>query len=91
MPVIRCTSGPPGMLPEPSIWRTYHWPLVSFSIDSALNVWMPAGKWPQKMTLCAHRLRTRLAVAFAAWVGSTEGRSAAGAARSRGWRGGLRG
>ncbi len=58
----------PLMLAEPSIWRTYHSPRVSPSIESVANVSTPYGKWPHRMMLLVHRLRTTLATTLAAKV-----------------------
>ena len=56
------------MLAEPSIWRTYHSPRVSPSIERFSKVSTPSGKWPHMMIEWLHRLRTMLAVKFAASV-----------------------
>src|SRR6476661_5134418 len=73
LPVIRCIAFDPEMFAEPSICRTYHSPRVSPSIDVRSNVSTPSGKWPHMITECDQRLRTTLAVKFAARVGSAEG------------------
>jgi hypothetical protein len=57
---------PPLRLAEPSSWRWYHWPRVSFAVSSSLNSCVPSGKWPQKMIVNDQRLRTMLAVALPA-------------------------
>ena len=64
LPVIRCKSGGPSMLQEPSSCRTYQPPRdsPSRSDSSKSNVWAPSGKCPQKMTVWVHTLR----MAFAA-------------------------
>ena len=49
-------------LAEPSIWRRYQPPRVSFSTSSSENSSVPSGKWPQKMIMNDHTLRVRLAV-----------------------------
>ena len=70
---MRCMKSLPEMLAEPSIWRTYHWPRVSFSgIDFRSKVSTPSGKWPHMITEWLHRLRTRLAVKFAARAGRND-------------------
>ena len=66
------------MFAEPSIWRRYHSPRLSPSIDVFSKVWTPSGKCPHMMTECDHRLRTTLAVKFAARVGRNEGPESAG-------------
>jgi hypothetical protein len=53
---------PPSMFAEPSSCRRYHSPRVSLAVSSLENVWVPDGKWPQKMIENVHRLRTRFAV-----------------------------
>ncbi len=59
------SAGPPSKLALPSIWRRYHWPLVSPIMSVLVNFSAPSGKWPQKMTALAHTLRITLAVALA--------------------------
>ena len=71
-------SFPPVMFAEPSICRMYHWPRVSFSVSSSVNVATPVGKCPQKMIEYAQMLRTRLAVALAASVARNCGPVSAG-------------
>ena len=68
LPLITCMALVPLMLPEPSIWRRYHSPRVSPSIEVFSKVEMPGGKWPQMMTVFVHTLRTRLATTFAVSV-----------------------
>ena len=72
LPVIKCMACEPEMLAEPSIWRRYHSPRVSPSIERFSKVSTPSGKWPHMITECVHRLRTRLAVKLAARVGRNE-------------------
>ena len=60
------------MLALPSIWRTYHSPLVSPSIERFSKVSTPSGKWPHRMIEFDQRLRTTLAVTLAARVGRNE-------------------
>ena len=79
---MRCMALLPEMLAEPSIWRTYHSPRVSPSIDVLSKVSTPSGKWPHMITECAHTLRTTLAVKLAARVGRND-RSAATAPGAR--------
>src|SRR5687768_18014820 len=67
-PVMMCMALEPEMLAEPSIWRRYHSPRVSPSIDFFSKVSTPSGKCPQRMTEFDHRLRTRFAVKLAASV-----------------------
>src|SRR3712207_2756470 len=68
LPVMMCMALEPEMLAEPSIWRTYHSPRVSPSIDDFSKVSTPSGKCPHRMTEFDHRLRTMFAVKFAATV-----------------------
>src|SRR4029450_8538890 len=68
LPDIRCMNFDPEMLAEPSIWRTYHSPPVPPSIQRFPKVSTPSGKWPHMMIEWLHRLRTTLAVKFAASV-----------------------
>ena len=65
---MTCMAGEPLMLPEPSIWRRYHSPRVSPSIEVFSKVSMPGGKWPQMMTVLVHTFRTRLATTLAVSV-----------------------
>ncbi len=65
---MKCMALLPLMLAEPSIWRRYHSPRVSPTIDLRSKVSTPSGKWPHMMTEWVHRLRMRLAVALAARV-----------------------
>ncbi len=65
---MMCMALEPEMLAEPSIWRRYHSPRVSPSIDFFSKVSTPSGKCPQRMTELDQRLRTRLAVKLAASV-----------------------
>jgi hypothetical protein len=69
------------MFAEPSIWRRYHSPRVSPSIEERSKVSTPSGKCPHMITECDHRLRTTLAVKFAARVGRNEGPDSAGCTR----------
>src|SRR4029079_3669944 len=73
LPVMKCMALEPEMLAEPSIWRRYHSPRDSPSIDFFSNVSTPSGKWPHMITECVQRLRTRLAVKFADRVLSADG------------------
>src|SRR5918996_3970053 len=78
LPVMMCIALDPEMLAEPSIWRTYHSPRVSPSIDFFSKVSTPSGKWPHMMIEWLHRLRTTLAVKFAARVGRNDGPDSTG-------------
>ena len=78
LPVMRCMSGLPVMFAEPSIWRRYHSPRVSPSIEVFSKVSTPSGKWPHMITECVHRLRTRFAVTFAASVVRKDGPESSG-------------
>ena len=62
------STRPPSKLALPSIWRRYHWPLVSPIMSVLVNFSAPSGKCPQKMTALAHTLRITLAVALAVIV-----------------------
>ncbi len=42
-------SRPPVKFADPSSWRRYHSPCVSFSSSSSVNTSAPSGKCPQKM------------------------------------------
>ena len=75
---MKCMALLPLMLAEPSIWRRYHSPRVSPSIELRSKVSTPSGKWPHMMTEWVHRLRTRLAVAFAASVLRNDGPDSSG-------------
>ena len=75
---MKCMALLPLMLAEPSIWRRYHSPRVSPLIERRSKVSTPSGKWPHMMTEWVHRLRTRLAVAFAASVVSADGPDSSG-------------
>ena len=66
------------MFAEPSIWRRYHSPRVSPSIERFSNVCTPSGKCPHMITECDQRLRTTLAVKFAASVGRNDGPDSSG-------------
>ncbi len=66
------------MLAAPSIWRRYHSPRVSPSIEVFSKVSTPSGKCPHMITEWVHRLRTRFAVAFAASVGRNDGPDSSG-------------
>ena len=66
------------MLAEPSIWRRYHSPRVSPLIERRSKVSTPSGKWPHMITEWVHRLRTRLAVAFAVSVVQADGPDSSG-------------
>src|SRR4029079_6255006 len=81
LPVIRCMAFDPEMFAEPSIWRTYHSPRVSPSIDVRSNVSTPSGKWPQLITDGDQRLRTTLAGKLAASVGRNDGPDSSGCTR----------
>ena len=78
LPVMMCMSLLPLMLAEPIIWRRYHSPRVSPSMEVLAKVSTPSGKWPHMMTECAHKLRIRLAVAFAPTVWKNEGPDSSG-------------
>ena len=78
---MRCIALEPEMLAEPSIWRRYHSPLVSPTIERRSKVSTPLGKWPHMMTEWVHRLRTRLAVKFAASVVGADGPDSSGCTR----------
>ena len=75
---MKCIALQPVMLAEPSIWRTYHSPRVSPSIERFSKVSTPSGKWPHMITEWVHRLRTRLAVKLAASVGRNDGPDSSG-------------
>ena len=75
---MRCSASLPSMLAAPSIWRRYHSPRVSPSIEVFSKVSTPSGKWPHMMTVCVQRLRTRLAVALAASVCRNDGPDSSG-------------
>src|ERR1019366_1033416 len=81
LPVMRCMALLPLMLADPSIWRRYHSPRVSPSIEDLVKVWTPSGKWPHMMTEWVHRLRTRLAMALAPAVGRKDGPDSNGCTR----------
>ena len=66
------------MFAEPSIWRRYHSPRVSPSIELFAKVCTPSGKCPHMITECVHRLRTTLAVALAVSVVNAEGPDSSG-------------
>ena len=66
-------SLPPVRFAEPSSWRWYHSPRVSFSVSSSENSCVPSGKWPQKMIMNDHRLRFRFATALPASVSGADG------------------
>jgi hypothetical protein len=57
---MMCMALEPEMFPEPSIWRRYHSPRVSPSMEVFSKVAMPVGKCPQMMTVLVHTLRMRL-------------------------------
>ena len=59
------SAGPASKLALPSIWRRYHWPLVSPTMSVLVNFSAPSGKWPQKITAFAQTLRMTLATALA--------------------------
>ena len=61
------------MFAEPTIWRTYHSPRVSPSIEVFENVATPSGKCPHMITECVHTLRTRLATTLAVRVAANAG------------------
>ena len=66
------------MFAEPSIWRRYHSPRVSPSIEVFSKVSTPSGKWPHMITECVQTLRTTLAVKLAPSVVSAEGPESSG-------------
>src|ERR1044072_5209002 len=76
--VMMCMALLPEMLAEPSIWRRYHSPRVSPTIDFFVKVCTPEGKWPHMMTEWLHTLRTTLAVALAASVVRNDGPDSSG-------------
>ena len=59
------SAGPASKLALPSIWRRYHWPLVSPTMSVLVNFSAPSGKWPQKITALDQTLRMTLATALA--------------------------
>src|ERR671911_2044316 len=61
LPVMMCMALLPEMFAEPNIWRRYHSPRVSPSMDFFSKVSTPSGKCPHMITECDHRLRTTLA------------------------------
>src|SRR3954452_21879319 len=73
LPVMRCMALLPEMFAEPSIWRRYHSPRVSPSMDLFSKVATPSGNCPDMITECVHRFRPFLAVKFAARVGRNDG------------------
>src|SRR3954471_25035280 len=81
LPVMTCIAFEPEMFAEPSIWRRYHSPRVSPSIDFFSNVSTPSGKCPQRMTEFDHRFRTMLAVKLAASVDRNDGPDSSGCTR----------
>ena len=62
------SAGPASKLALPSIWRRYHWPLLSPTMSVLVNLSAPSGKWPQKMTALAQTFRITLATALAVSV-----------------------
>ena len=75
---MMCMALLPLMLAEPSIWRRYHSPRVSPSIERLSKVSTPSGKWPHMITEWVHRLRTRFAVTLAASVCRNDGPDSSG-------------
>ena len=59
------STGPFSKFALPSIWRRYHWPLDSPTMSVLVNFSAPSGKWPQKITAFAQKLRMMLATALA--------------------------
>ena len=59
------SAGPALKLALPSICRRYHCPFDSPTMSVLVNFSAPSGKWPQKITALAHRLRMTLATALA--------------------------
>jgi hypothetical protein len=78
---MRCMAFEPEMLAEPTIWRRYHSPRVSPSIESFAKVSTPSGKWPHMMTECVQMLRTTLATALAPIVWKKDGPDSSGCSR----------
>ena len=62
------SAGPASKLALPSIWRRYHWPLVSPTMSVLVNFSAPSGKCPQKITALDQMLRITLAIALAVRV-----------------------
>lgn len=71
------------MFAEPRACRRYHSPRDSPSISSSVKDSAPAGKWPQKMTLCAQMLRVTLAVRLPSRQGRADGPASSGKKRAR--------
>ncbi len=71
-------SWPPVRFAEPSSCRTYHCPRDSPSVSSSVNSWVPSGKWPQKMIMNAHTLRTAFAVRLPVNVNGAPGPASSG-------------
>ena len=66
------------MLAEPSIWRRYHSPRVSPSIERFSKVSTPSGKWPHMMIEWLHTLRITLATTLAPRVWKNDGPDSSG-------------
>ena len=65
---MKASVGPASKLALPSIWRRYHWPLVSPTMSDLVNFSAPSGKCPQKITALDHTFRMTLATALAVRV-----------------------